>query len=100
MEIGVTFFVIAIAVVLIWVLIELKRFKHKIFAIFLIGALLFFYFSVSHTLKSNEIEISSVSGITEAGKIYMAWLGNVFGNVKSITSNAINMNWGSNETNP
>jgi len=98
MEFGVTLFVIAGAIIAIWVIIEVKRLKHKLFAIFLIGLILFLYASVTFTLKGHEIDYSSTSGIMEANKIYFSWLGSAFTNLKSITTNAVKMDWGANET--
>jgi hypothetical protein len=31
--------------------------------------------------------------VTEAGRIYLSWLGTIFTNAKSITTNAIKMDW-------
>ena len=45
MELGVTVFVVAILIIAIWVVVEMKRMRHKILAIFLIGLVLFSYLS-------------------------------------------------------
>lgn len=95
MAIGVTLIIIGVLVASIWVIIEIKRMKHKLFAIFLIALILFTYVSFSVTLKSHDIDYKSVSGITEAGKLYFSWLGSMFGNMRSITTNAIKMDWSS-----
>lgn len=67
------------------------------FAVFLIGLILFSYLSFAFVFKDNEIDFTSIEGIREAGGLYFAWLGTVFSNLKSITSNAIDMDW-QNET--
>jgi len=91
--IGVTLFIVAVLVIAIWIIIEIKRLKHKIFAFFLIGLILFTYFSFMITLKNEHIDYTSVSGMIEAGKIYLSWLVSVFENIKTITVNAIHMDW-------
>lgn len=98
MVIGVTFFVIAVLVVAIWVIIEIQRLKHKLFAIFLIGLILSSYVSVSIIFRNQEIDFKTIPGIIDTTKIYFSWLVSVFGNIKSITTHAIKMDWKSNET--
>jgi len=98
MVIGVAIIVISILVIAIWVIIEIKRLKHKLFAIFLIGLILFGYLSFTFSLRGQDIDIKTVPGILEASKLYFSWLVSAFGNMKSIATNAIKMDWNSNET--
>lgn len=98
MVIGMTLFVISILIIAIWVIIELKRFKHKIFAIFLIGLILFLYLSFTFVAKGQDIDFKTVPGVIEATKLYFSWLGSAFVNLKTITTNAVRMDWGVNET--
>ncbi len=98
MAIGMTFMIIAVLVVAIWVIIEIKRLKHKLFAIFLIGLILVGYFSFTYAIRGQDIDFKTVPGVIEASKLYFSWMGSAFGNMKSITTNAIKMNWGINET--
>lgn len=98
MAIEVTLFIIALLIITIWILIELKRFRHKMFAVFLIGLILFFYLSGVFVFKGREVDFKSISGTIAVTKIYFSWLGSVFVNLKSITTNVIKMNWESNKT--
>ena len=98
MEIGVTLLVISVLVIAIWVIIEMKRMRHKVFAIFLIGLILFSYFSFSFVLKDKNINLTTIKGLTTATTLYFSWFGTVFSNFKTITSKAIKMNWKGNET--
>jgi len=93
MAIGVTLLVVAVLIIAVWVVIEIKRFKHKLFAIFLIVLILFTYFSFTAVLKGKDIDFKSGAGLKEAGKLYIAWLGSIFGNLKSITTHTIDMDW-------
>jgi len=93
-----TILVVVVLIIAIWLIIDLKRMRHKFFAFFLIFLILFGVFSFGFVLSGKNINYKSVSGISEAGKIYFTWLGSVFGNMKSITTNAIKMNWKGNET--
>ena len=98
MVIGITLLIVAVAIIAIYILVELKRFRHKIFAIFLIVLILFVYLSATYVLKGRNIDLKTVSGFTEAAKVYFSWLLSMFGNLKTITANAIHMNWGVNES--
>ena len=93
MAIGVTFIIIAVIIVVIWILIEAKRMKHKIFAIFLILLILFAYISFAAVIKNNDVDLKSNSGLASAGKLYYSWLGGVFHNMKSITAYAFKQDW-------
>ena len=91
--------VMTLIVVGIWIFSELTRWKHKFWTILLIGLLLFAYLSFVIVLKNQDINYRSFSGLMTAGKLYFSWLGNVFVNMKTITTNAIKMDWrGTNST--
>ena len=98
MEIGITLFVVAGLIALVWLVIEVKRVRHKIFAVFLIVLILFTYLSFTLVLRNYEIDYNSPSGLMEAGRLYFSWLGSIFGNFKSMTTHAIKMDWKGNET--
>jgi len=44
------------------------------------------------------VDLKTVPGLFKAVKIYFSWLGSVLGNMKSITTNAIKMDWNGNQT--
>jgi hypothetical protein len=98
MAIGTTPIILLIIVVGIWVFVEVKRFKHKIFAVFLIILILFTYISFAATIKGKDINFKSVEGLKEAGQLYFSWIGSVFVNIKTITSNAIHLDWSAKKT--
>jgi len=93
MVIGTTLFIVAILIIVIWVFVELKRFRHKMFAIFLILLIIFTYVSFTAILKGKDINLKTASGWGEATKLWFSWLGSIFKNLKTITVNAINMDW-------
>jgi len=93
MAIGMSFFVIAIVIILIWFFLEIKRMRHKLWAFFLIGLILFTYISFTASLKNNDVELNSIDGVIDAGKLYISWLGGVFMNLKSISAYATKQDW-------
>ena len=98
MTIGVSFFVLAALITTVWVFIEFKRMKHKIFAIILIGLILFGYLSVGFVFEDKKVDYKTVPGLMDAGKVYFSWLTSVFVNIKVITTNTIKMDWKSNSS--
>lgn len=98
--IGVVLFIILVIVAFIYFLVEFKRMRHKIFAIVLIALILFLYISATFfVFKGKTVDYKTVPGVINAGGIYLSWIGGVFwDNLKTITTNAIKMGWGSNET--
>lgn len=88
-----TLILVLVLIVLVWLIIEFKRFRHKILAVFLILLILFTYFSFSAVIKEKNLDLKTMDGIKEAGKVYILWLGHAFKNVKTVTANAINMSW-------
>jgi hypothetical protein len=93
MAISTTFLIVAGVAIVVWLVLETKRLKHKLVAIFLIGLLLLTYFGFGIAIKGKDLDLTSVSGMTEAGKLYFVWLGNAFVNLKHITAYAVNQNW-------
>jgi len=93
MAIGVTFIIVAVLVVVIWLIIEAKRLKHKVVAVVLIMLIIFTYVSFAVVIKNNEIDLKTTSGWASAGKLYFSWLGGIFTNVKSITAYAFKQDW-------
>lgn len=91
-------FILAIVVIGIWVIIEIRRFKHKIFAIFLIVLIILSYLSFFTVFKNQELELTTFSGIMSATKIYFLWLLSIYENFKSLTVNVIAMDWTQNFT--
>ena len=91
-------FVITVVATGIWIIIEIQRFKHKIFAIFLILLLISGYVSFAVVYKGNDIDLTSIPEIIDATKIYLLWLGSTFVNLKSVTANALKLYWSTNKT--
>ena len=91
--IGIVLIVISILVLGIWLMVELRKFKHQLWAFFLIGIILFAYLSFTLTTRNHDINYASFSGIIKASQIYFSWLGNLFINLKSIAGHAIGLDW-------
>ena len=88
--------IVAALVILAFVFLRIKHFKHKLILVFLIIALLFVYASGSRILSGHEIEWRTTEGWGDAATLYAGWLGGVFDNLKVITTNAIKMDWSRN----
>lgn len=98
MAIGGTLLIVLILIIAIWIFVEVKRFRHKTFAILLIVLILFTYISFVAVIKGKDLDLKSADGLKKAGQLYVSWLGSVFKNLKSLTTNAVDMNWKVNES--
>jgi Ca2+/Na+ antiporter len=87
---------ILIVIVLVFIaviLIKMNHFKHRITIILVLLFALFLYSSFSVINKTNDLDLKSVDGLAGAFKIYLGWLGNGFSNLKTLTGNAMKMDW-------
>ncbi len=85
-------------VVFVFVISKIMGIKQNIFAFIIIALVLFSFLSFSLAFNGKNISIDSVAGLQEAGVIYLAWVGNAFDNVKIITTQAIKLDWQTNNT--
>lgn len=85
--------IIAILIILAFAFLRLRHMKHKLFLILFILVLLFFYTTGSRVLAEHEINWKSVAGWEKGLKTYFAWLGGFVGNLRTITANAVRMDW-------
>jgi len=91
--------IVAVLILLVWTIVEFKRMRHKFFALFLIGLILFVAITFSVAIKGKSVEFKTAKGVENAFNIYVAWLGSAFGNFKTVTTYAVKMDWsGSNQT--
>jgi len=95
--------IVSVLILGIWILVEVKRMRHKIFALVLIALILVSYIGFAGVMKNNNIDLKTVEGLSKATKLYFLWIGSAFGNMNTITTNAIKMDWSgeqiSNQTN-
>ena len=88
-----TIIFLSLTVALIWVVVEVKRLKHKVGAIVLIALIIFSYLSFFAVFNSQKLDLKSPLGLADASKIYFSWLGSIFTNLKMLTTNAIHLDW-------
>ena len=91
-------FILATVIISIWILIEVKRMRHKLFALFLIGLIIVTYASMIFVFKDTPADLKTASGVIDAGKIYFNWVFSIFGNFKSLTAHTINLDWEGNKS--
>ena len=95
---GIILIIVLLLIIFVWISVEFKRAKHKFYAVLVIILILFTYFTFSSAFKDKNPNFKSLPGIIDASKIYFSFLGNVFGNIKSITSGVINADWSNSTT--
>jgi len=85
--------IVIILVILAFVFLRMSHARRRTTLILLIVFLVFVYFTASHVFKQYDIDWKSASGLSKGAKVYFAWLGGAFGNLRTLTSNAIKMDW-------
>ena len=84
---------VILLVIVILTIIKLTHLKHKVYAVAIVLLLLFFYLSGSYIVEEKNIDLSTGEGILKAGGVYLGWIGHIFSNAKSLTGQAIKMDW-------
>ncbi len=85
--------VIGVLVIAAVIALKMNHLRHKLWIIALIFFALFLYTTASIVYNENELQLNTVEGVFGAVKVYIAWLANGFGNLKTLTGNAVEMNW-------
>jgi len=85
--------IVIVLIILAFVFLKMSHAKHRISLIVFILVLLFFYITVSRVFTQYDIDWKSSAGMEKGIKVYFSWLGGAFGNLKTITANAIRMDW-------
>ncbi|MEA3329914.1 MAG: hypothetical protein U9Q06_04175 [Nanoarchaeota archaeon] len=87
--IGIALGIIAI----IFVYVKFHYIKHKLYWLFIIFGILFIYLTFMASIFGQDLNLTTSNGLEQAGQLYWSWMGNAFDNVKTLTTNAIKMNW-------
>jgi hypothetical protein len=98
MTLSVIILIIAILIIAIWMIFGFKKIKYKLLVLFLIALILFSIFSFNSAFNGKDISVSNVSDLGKVVKIYFSWLGNIFVNLKTISGQAVKMDWQGNNT--
>lgn len=89
----VSWLIIAVLIVLVFLFFKTKTIQHKTYSIIIILFLLFFYVTGSRVIAQNKVDIGTFDGMVTAGKLYVGWIGQVLKNTKDLAGNAIKMDW-------
>lgn len=90
---GTTMLIVAVLVIALWIIIEFSKVKHKIYAIVIIGFILFSYLSVTVAFKDTDTDFTTLTGMASAVDIYFSFLVSASRNMMTLTGNAIDMDW-------
>jgi len=89
----ISWIIIAILVLAAFIVLKTNHFKHRVWVVLLVLLALFLYASLTFINAKNDLDLNSTKGVFDSAKIYLGWLANGFKNLKSITGNAIKMDW-------
>ncbi|PIN78183.1 hypothetical protein COV15_00050 [Candidatus Woesearchaeota archaeon CG10_big_fil_rev_8_21_14_0_10_34_12] len=92
--------IIGILIVMVLVVIKIRYISHKTAIVALLILSLLFYVSFSKVISDEGINLKSLSGLDQAGKIYAGWVVKSFDNLKTVTGEATRLDWGIAKDNP
>jgi hypothetical protein len=98
MTLGMIIFIIVVLIIAIWMIFGFKRIKYKFLVLFLMALVLFSIFSFNSAFKGKDLSVNNISDLGKIIKVYFSWLGNVFTNLKTISGQAVKMDWQGNNT--
>lgn len=78
------------------VFVKATNIGQNIWSYILVGAALFFVFTVIYVGAVSDPNFASFDGFVSFGRVYATWLGAFFGNFAQITGNVVNLDWGLN----
>jgi len=91
--------IIAVIVGILIIFVNLIKRKQAVATFLATAVIIFLVVSVSYVYLSKDIQINSVKDVFDGVKIYFHWFLGIFGNLKSITTHTIGLDWKGNETN-
>lgn len=86
------------SILVIFLLVKVKYIKHKLTWILIIIIIIILYLGFIAISSQNEIKFNSVESTGASIKLYLSWFGHNFQNLKTLTGQAINLDWGTNST--
>ncbi|HLD97998.1 MAG TPA: hypothetical protein VI815_01600 [Candidatus Nanoarchaeia archaeon] len=92
----ISWLVIAILVILIFLLIKARYVKHKMIWVIIIVVAGLLYAGYMFSISKADIDWNSPQGVETAVKLYLSWFVNAFQNAKSLTGQAVNQDWNGN----
>ena len=90
--------VIIALIAAIFLFVKVKYLKHKLSWVIILVLVLVFYIGFLASTAGENIDFSTFEGSQTAIKLYFTWLGNSFSNMKSLTGEAVKLDWGTNTT--
>ncbi|MBS3072778.1 hypothetical protein J4477_03015 [Candidatus Pacearchaeota archaeon] len=85
--------VIVILVALIFLFVKLRYLKHKLIWVVLLVFVLLVYLGFVLSITGQNIDLKTPDGAKLAVKLYLGWMGNSFVNLKTLTGQAVKLDW-------
>jgi uncharacterized membrane protein len=98
MEISFILLIVLGIAAIIYISLGIKSHQHKGVAIFLILLFLVAIYGFKVTFGNTNVQIRNIQDVKDAIGLYFSWFGNLFSNLKTISTNAVNLDWEGNQT--
>lgn len=96
---GVTWFIVFMSIFITIVVLKVTNTKQAIVVKLVMILFIFLALTLGYVYVQTNPNFDSAESVIGFGKTYFLWVGSFFGNIKTITSDAINLNWEVNKTN-
>ncbi len=95
----ISWMIIGVLVIAALIALKMNHLRHRLWILGLVFLALFLYTSAAIVYHENELKFDTTEGIFSSIKIYIGWLSNGFQNLKTLSGNAVDLDWAdSNET--
>jgi len=86
-------FFIIVLVLFLALAFKAKEVRHKIGLVVILTIVLFLIFSALQVYKSKQVDLTTFDGMSTAGKVYVAWLSEIYLNVKGAVGYVGKQDW-------
>ena len=93
-----TWIVILLVLAAIMIFVKTSNKGQNVWSYVIVVAAIFFVITLVYVLTLPGINLTTLDGVLQLGKLYFAWLGKIIVNLGHVTGNAVNLDWSANFT--
>lgn len=93
-----TWIIIILVLLAIVIFVKTSNKGQNFWSYIIVVAAIFFVITLVYVVTLPGINLTTLDGVLELGKLYFAWIGKILINLTHITGSAIKLDWGANFT--
>jgi len=87
-------FLFLVIIAIVFVVLKVVMKKQAIATKLALVLFVFLMVTVGYVYTTSDVEVKTVKDVFNFGGVYFSWIGSVFQNMKSLTANVIEKDWG------